>query len=624
VERFGISVETENYPGDEYPLPDDDDQGSDASTGVRLGRDRPLSFRWKADYEALARILDLPRCKSRRSERALASIVYDAALSASEDPAQRISYSRRKAYYAAAHSYYGTDYGYDTVVPAIDALIDAGFLVDHNKVKGRPGGTGTQSSFRPAPQLAEIMLPVAEYRAGELIRLKDADGNLIGYRDTERTQRDRRFMEAVNRHIAEADLSISHINGVVVNEAAQTIFFPGFLQGFEDGMGDHTVFTRMIELYRVYKGGWSLGGRLYGGWWQQVRAIDRPHLLIDGSETVESDYSMLHPRLVYALAGQRPDGDAYTLDGWNRSTCKRAFNILLNTNNYRQALGAVRPHVGGSHHRAAKLIADLIQRHSPIADSFHSGAGLRLQNTDSEMAKSVLRELTLRDGITVLPIHDSFIVKKEHEDRLEVAMDKAFFEVRSTVGDNSRISILYRDIHPHMPEVSLGEREGGTPWATNPTSESESALDTAILVEPQVAESDTAQTESRPPLLMTGRAEENLIEPGTEIFLQEDDTREASEPARLATPSALMAADKVKRNKAMKQDDKAVQSTCGISEPDTAQACQPKTVQPPAFLKRVNWSQAAATDLHRLADKPLKEGRTIDRLATRKRRQNDT
>lgn len=410
--------------------------GASAPTPAAAGRDRPLSFRWKADYEALSRVLALPRCRSRRGERALASIVYDAALSCREDPERRISYSRRKTFYAVAGRYHGTDYGYDTVVSAVDALVEAGLLVDHDKMKGSPMPTGIQSSFRPMPELARILLPEGSYRVGEIIRLKDTDGNLIGYRDTERTHRDRKFLEAVNRRIAEADIRLGPINGITVNEDAGTIFFPGFLQHLDYGMGDHTVYPRMKELYRVFKGSWQLGGRFYGGWWQQVRANDRRHLLIDDGETVELDYQMLHPRLVYARAGQRLEGDAYALDGWDRKVCKRAFNILLNTGNYPQALGAILPHVYGNRGSAARLIADIKRRHASVADSFHSGAGLRLQYTDSEMAKSVLRDLTVRQGILVLPIHDSFIVRTEHRGALEEAMDRAFSEIERGVGNS--------------------------------------------------------------------------------------------------------------------------------------------------------------------------------------------
>jgi hypothetical protein len=390
-------------------------------------------------------MLDLPACKSRRGERAMASIVYDAALAARDFPRRRISYSRRKVFYAASDRYHGTDYGYDTVVPAVDALVAAGLLIDHDKVKGGPIGTGVQSSFLPAPELAALVLPAAERRAMELIRLKDAEGNLIDYRDTERTTRDRRFLETVNGHIANTAIRLHGINGAVVDERAGTIFFPGFLQWLDEGCGDHTVYTRMTELYRVYNGGWTLGGRFYGGWWQQVRAKDRKRFLIDGGETVELDYEMLHPRLI--------DGDAYALDGWDRKLCKRAFNTMLNASSYQKALGALLPHVGNDRRAAAVLIADIKRRHLPVAELFHSGAGLRLQNLDSEMAKSILRELTVRQGITVLPIHDSFIVRKEYAGKLEEAMDRAYFDAMASVGNQSASSRGCSGIHPHMEGV---------------------------------------------------------------------------------------------------------------------------------------------------------------------------
>lgn len=411
--------------------------------------DRPLSFRWSADYATLLRTLPLPACRSRRGERAMASIVYDAALSAREDPSRRISYSRRAAFYSAIGRYDGTDYSYATVVPAVDALVAAGLLVDHDRVKGGPSGTGVQSSFLPAPVLADVALPMAQYRVGELVRLKDDRGALVPYRDTERTVRDRRILETVNRCLAGADIRLHGLNGVVIDEQAGTIFFPGFLQWLDDGHGDHTVYTSMKELYRVYNGSWALGGRFYGGWWQQVRKKDRQHLRIDGSATVELDYEMLHPRLLYAEAGQKLHGDAYTVDGWDRPTCKRAFNILLNARSYQRALGAIRPHVYGDRRKAAELIAEMKKRHVAVADHFHSGAGLRLQNIDAELAKGVLRDLTYRNGITVLPVHDSFVVRREYHSALEEAMDRAFVAVTGSIRDRAQNSKGWRGIVPH-------------------------------------------------------------------------------------------------------------------------------------------------------------------------------
>lgn len=550
----------------------------------------------------------------------MASIVYDAALSAREDPQRRISYSRRKAFYAAAGRYEGTDYGYDTVVPAIDALIEAGLLIDHNKVRGGPGGTGTQSSFRPAPGLADIVLPRPDYRVGEIIRLKDSNGALVGYRDTERTTRDRCTLEAVNRQIANADIRLAHINGVTVDEDAGTIFFPGFLQWLDEGYGDHTVYTRMRELYRVYNGAWTLGGRFYGGWWQQLRGRDREHLFIDGGETVELDYEMLHPRLVYAQAGQRLEGDAYGLDGWDRKVSKRAFNILLNAGSYPRALGAILPYVGGDRRVAADLIADIKRHHSPIADCFHSGAGIRLQHMDSEMAKSVLHELTVRQGITVLPIHDSFIVRKEHGSELEEAMDRAYSKVTAIVGIRTTVSKGWAEIYPHR-EVGLGEvGTGGAPAgqdgaavpmaapALNWGPESESLPSQPMAL--QEGESTVPDLTAMPGLAVAGTAGDNRSIPMNGIMVATDHASEAQETAI----SSVSGSDTGEPEESIIRPREARQSPSGISTAHVERNSRNRVIRPPVFLNPANRDKIRVFELHRLAEQPLRDRRTLDHI----------
>ncbi|RWQ14816.1 hypothetical protein [Mesorhizobium sp.] len=537
----------------------------------------------------------------------MASIIHDAALSAREDPTKRISYSRRKVFYAAAGRYYGTDYGYDTVVPAVDALVASGLLVEHDKVKGGPAGTGIQSSFLPGPRLAEITLPKVERRAGELIRLKDADGNLVGYRDTERTVRDRKFLEAVNTHIAAAEIRLHGINGAVVNEDEGTIFFPGFMSGFDGGEGDHTVYISMKGLYRVYNGGWTLGGRLYGGWWQQVRSRDRQHFVIDGGATCEVDYEMLHPRLVYAAAGRKLDGDAYTLDGWDRQVCKRAFNILLNADGYHSALGAILPYVGENRQAAAELIADIKRHHSAVADRFHSGVGLRLQNLDSEMAKSVLHELTVRQGITVLPVHDSFIVREDHRADLVDAMDRAFSRAAATVGNRQAVSNGYLEIYPQMEERGGGDDLVQPAADPNPCSAIVSAtslqLDSAKEI--PIMPFHTV----RPPFPRTGTAGtdipsvETAFAPGSHHPSQPPETALRASIPGAAFPDAPTPVD------------------AAIAPPEARQCASEtpappvvKRIYPPAFLNRANWLKVASEELHRIADRPLTDRRTIDHV----------
>lgn len=414
-------------------------------------RDKALSFHWKADYSALADVLDLPPCRSGRGEKAMASIVFDAALTARADPGRRISYSRRKAFYAAAGRYHGTGYGYDSVVQAVDALVEAGHLVEHDKVKGGRA-TGWQSSFRPADHLADAVLPKVKRDVGELVRLKDRERRLVAYRDTERTMRDRRFLETVNESIAAADIRLDA---------------PGAaLDGHVLRFGHHAVYPDMKALYRVFNGGWTLGGRMYGGWWQQVRSGDRQHFTIDGGRTCEEDYQQLHPRLLYAMAGRHLDGDAYTLDGWERKLCKRAFNIVVNAETYPAAKGALLPYMDGDERQAAALIREMKRRHAPVARHFHSGVGIRLQYLDSEMAKAVLTELTVKKGIAVLPIHDGFIVREEHRQDLRAAMDRAFSRQVATAGKTPVKTSRY---HPNTLHVEgRGVRSAGAVPPTPP------------------------------------------------------------------------------------------------------------------------------------------------------------
>ncbi|TAV12594.1 hypothetical protein ELI37_19855 [Rhizobium leguminosarum] len=350
----------------------------------------------------------------------MAVVVADAIASARRDPHRRISYSRRKGWWTNTSRYRDRDYTYDTVVPAVDALVNAGILVDHDL---QPAGraTGIQSSYRPAGWLAGTNAPKLQKTQRELIRLKDAYGNLTGYRDTERTQRERRLVEKVNRLIGETEISLASPDAVADGD---TIRF-----------GNHTVYPEMCSLYRVFNGGWTLGGRYYGGWWQSVKSKDREHFVLNNQRTVEVDYEQLHPRLLYALAGEHLEGDAYTLPGWKRKTCKVAFNVLLNASGYHQARGALLQHVDGDDLAAAALISDIKAKHPNVAEYFHTGVGLRLQHVDAEMCRFVLSEMSVRKGVVVLPVHDSFIVPEAARDELILTMKNALKRATQIVAD---------------------------------------------------------------------------------------------------------------------------------------------------------------------------------------------
>lgn len=399
-------------------------------------RDRPLSFHWKAQDETWSTHLDLPPTSSKRYAQARASILLEAYLVGRAEPERYISYSRHKKFYSNLMRYHGTAYTYANVVSAVDQFADMGLLENH---KTPPGQRGRQSIFRATPDLLALFdqpVPVL-YGPCETIRVRDANGNLADYRDTVRTDRMRKHLAVINEPMTAAKIDLA-APGIVQDE--HTI-----------RCGEHVLYPAMRTLYRVFnRGRFSLGGRLYGGWWQQARKTDREFLTIDGDPTVELDYPCLHPSMLYAMAGKALTSDPYVIDGWGRKLAKVAFNILVNARTPRQALAAIAERIGGEgcFEKARRLIEAIEAKHAPIADAFGSDAGLRLQRTDSDMAEHIVLTL-VRKGVLALPIHDSFIVRMQDKEELMEAMAAAL-ERFVFVANSPDFSISYDDSVPHM------------------------------------------------------------------------------------------------------------------------------------------------------------------------------
>ncbi|GAA0310682.1 hypothetical protein [Rhodovulum strictum] len=87
----------------------------------------------------------------------------------------------------------------------------------------------------------------------------------------------------------------------------------------------------------------------------------------------------------------------------------------------------------------------IVESYPECADHFGTGAGLRLQRMDSDLAEAVMLRFA-RMGYACLPVHDSFIVHHDMRDVLEDTMKAVFrdmFGVESKVefdmGDGEHI-----------------------------------------------------------------------------------------------------------------------------------------------------------------------------------------
>lgn len=389
------------------------------------GRDRPVLFNLRAEYgEALQSSHRLPEGRSAAGDRVIAALGAELIDEARRQGSPRwdgqprtgfLSISRRRGWWGEADRYLPPWTSRDLSASATDALVEAGWIIDFQK--GERGlGKKAQTRFRPAPWLADLKMVKLRQEMRELIVMKDRAGHVIGYDETDRTRSERRFMQTINECLRGADLQLPLSHAWLEGDLLHL-----------DG-GKRIVNVDRVELYRVFNGGWTFGGRMFGGYWQNLRKCERKSFFIDGSRAVEEDHEQIHARLLYALAGQCLEGDAYTIDGFTRDEGKLAFNILINAGNYGSALGALAARLGGDKDRARSLILAMKRRHCPVAGHFHSCVGLRLQAFDAAMAKDVLRDLIVKKGIVALPVHDSFIVPERYRGELIKAMDRAFSE----------------------------------------------------------------------------------------------------------------------------------------------------------------------------------------------------
>ena len=126
------------------------------------------------------------------------------------------------------------------------------------------------------------------------------------------------------------------------------------------------------------------GGRIYGGFWQQLNSEWRSKIIINGQSTSEVDYSGLGISTLYdKYEIPKFTGDAYDLssvgykyDKYNfkelRPLLKFALMIMINSSNSGEALHAIKDKVKKDEElpqdvNLVELIEAFTKRHQPIS-----------------------------------------------------------------------------------------------------------------------------------------------------------------------------------------------------------------------------------------------------------------
>ena len=178
------------------------------------------------------------------------------------------------------------------------------------------------------------------------------------------------------------------------------------------------------------------GGRFYGGWWQGIPGLHRPHIRIDGYKTIEVDFSAIAIRIISAQLGEPlpADVDPYDLGlpDWQgpedprRKKVKKLVNALINDEDGVYQLPKDAEALLGIDEEGFEEL--FRQAHPLIYEQLATGIGLRAQYIDSVVAEQVMLRM-MEQGVVVLPIHDSFCIRLGYRQSLEMLMQDVFLEL---------------------------------------------------------------------------------------------------------------------------------------------------------------------------------------------------
>jgi len=333
-------------------------------------------------------------------------------------------------------------------INVVKTLLDNGLIGFKRGVEAAEGfATGFVSRIWAEPALITMFekasfneLMLFSHRDREVIILRNKDKSDIDYCETEETQSQRLVVQEYNELLERTFIDIGEVELPVITFEKKA--------GSKDLDKLHRVhithkskFTRRI----FNNGSFAESGRFYGGFWQLIGEEHRKKILINDEETVELDFSSLHPVLAYANAGvdywkeYKVGPYEIPVDGINdskaaREVIKKLLLLALNALDEEALFKAFRSEfdyskLGDLKYKFTndvlnKILDSIKVRHSVIADQIATGAGTLLMNLDSRIVEFIIKRF-LTTNTPVLSVHDSFIVQTSQRDKLLKAMKDA-------------------------------------------------------------------------------------------------------------------------------------------------------------------------------------------------------
>lgn len=159
----------------------------------------------------------------------------------------------------------------------------------------------------------------------------------------------------------------------------------------------------------------AYSGRLFGGFWQQMRRTERRHIRVEGQRIGELDYGQMFPRLAYAkVEAAPPEGSPYDLPGTEEFTDEQRRAVKSGFNAFLFKATTMRKWHPDIEQRlpqgwtVGRFKQAILKKHPRLAPVLNCGIGYELMYTESEILCRVL-ERTLLEDWAVLPIHDAVL-----------------------------------------------------------------------------------------------------------------------------------------------------------------------------------------------------------------------
>lgn len=344
---------------------------------------------------------------------------------------------------------------------ALAGLLEARGLIErHDGVIQTNGHRGQAPSIRPTAKFAALAehIPLDEIafdRASDepLLVVSEnvwTSGAFKGsrvkrrewheYQQTSQTRLLNEQVVRINVHIQTAEISIAGVDGKIeLTDRSSISLRRNFFVSAALKDKDQSLWFKS-------------GGRLFGGFWQNMRKSDRAGLRIDGQRLAEIDFSSMNAHIAYVIAQSRPpSGDLYAIPGLEgyRADVKMLFNALLSkpqgqsTVRWPQSIHDAAAKLSlddaeGAHRPAGSIVRSKIkpkdavrlieEYHTGIAHLFKAGRIGEIQYLESETLITALEMLRV-DGVVALPIHDAILIPASSLEVGKRAMDNAALKV---------------------------------------------------------------------------------------------------------------------------------------------------------------------------------------------------